>query len=126
MPVALIRACLDSMQRIKTTLRSTFFSLLAHMGAKPEAAQPGQLEALRQAMLDLLGEQGAQEHPRVARQLRLAPDAKALWYARSDLMAALATLHGESDARQSMENLTIAFRGQLPKTLLDHKRSIRS
>lgn len=109
------------MRRLKPTLRSTFFNLLAHMGAGPDARQTAQLEALRQAMLDLLGEQGAQKHLRVVRQLRMAPDAKTLWYARADLMAALASLHGESRARQGIDSLTRAFHGQLPKTLLNRK-----
>lgn len=69
-------------------------------------------------MLDMLGESGAQHYPQVARRIRCSGDAQGLWYARSDLMATLADMHGEQMARKRMESLSVLFEGQLPKGLI--------
>lgn len=99
----------------KLNLKSTFFSLLGYVGASPEATQPLQLEELRVAMLATLGEAGCDHHTRVARKLRYADDVQGLWYARSELMAALAAMHGEAHARREIERLSALFRGLLPR-----------
>lgn len=73
------------------------------------------VEDIRVAMLDMLGELGEQSYPQVARRIRYGGDALALWYARADLMAALAGLHGEQLARTRMVSLLVLFEGTLPK-----------
>jgi len=65
--------------------------------------------------VDMLGEIGEQTYPQVARRIRYGGDALALWYARADLMAALAGLHGEQLARTRMVSLLVLFEGTLPK-----------
>lgn len=72
------------------------------------------LEDIREAMLDLLGPQGQQVHPSITRKVRFAADLQALWYLRSELMATLAELHGETHARQQMQSISNQFGGLLP------------
>ncbi len=98
----------------KLNLKSTFFNLLGYVGGAKVAHTPLQLEHLRLAMLETLGESGLAAHPRVARRLRFADDVQTLWYARSELMAALAEQHGEARARQELERLGALFNGLLP------------
>ena len=103
-----------SMRTRKLNLKSTFFNLLGYVGGAKATHTPLQLEHLRLAMLETLGESGSAAHARVARQLRFADDVHALWYARSELMAALAEQHGEARARQELERLGALFTGLLP------------
>jgi hypothetical protein len=100
----------------KLNLKSSFFNLLGHVGGLRHAhpQSPEQVERLRQTMLEALGEAGAAAHPILARQLRCADDAIGLWYARTDLMAALAEQSGESLARQAMDRLNAQFAALLP------------
>ncbi len=102
------------MRTRKLSLKSTFFNLLGYGSATKDGPTPLQLEQLRLAMLALLGDAGAAAHPRVARKLRFADDVLTLWYARSELMAALADQLGEARARQEMERLGDRFAGLLP------------
>lgn len=44
----------------------------------------------------------------------LATDIAALWYLRSNLMAALAASHGETAARDSISRITFLFQGHQP------------
>ena len=46
-----------------------------------------------------------------------AGDVQALWYLRGDLMAVLASLHGEAQARTHVQSVTDMFRGLLPRAL---------
>ena len=102
----------------KLNIKSTLFSLLGYIDTSSEALQPGRVEELRLAMLAALGEAGCDGFTKVARQVRYAADVQALWYARSDLMAALASMHGEEHARQELESLTSLFRGLLPSGMM--------
>jgi hypothetical protein len=68
-------------------------------------------------MLEALGHDGFRSYPYLGRKLRFAEDVQTLWYARSELMAALASLHGEARARQELERLTRLFHGLLPPGL---------
>jgi hypothetical protein len=102
------------MRRMAVTFISSMQSLLgASMAAPPRGPVP--LEAIRQAMLDLLHEEGCQTFPHVERRILLAADLQALWYLRSDLMAALSYLQGERIARQNLQHITDMFEGALPK-----------
>jgi hypothetical protein len=84
------------------------------------------LEDIRLAMLDMLGKEGIDRYPQVARRIRFGGDAQALWYARADLMAALAGMHGEQLARTRMVSLSVLFDGMLPKGLLSRPTTLRS
>jgi len=84
------------------------------------------LEDIRLAMLDMLGEEGAQRYPQVARRIRYGADAQGLWYARADLMAALSGLYGERVARTRMVSVSVLFDGMLPKGLMSRPTTLRS
>ena len=108
----------------KLDLRSGFFSRLGYLVTAEAAPQPLRLEAVRHAMLATLGDTGCEQHAQVERKLRRAGDAMTLWYTRSDLMAALARMHGETCARQEMERLSTLFHGLLPPGMtLDKPRA---
>ena len=80
----------------------------------------------RELLLDMLGDPGAQQYPQVARRIRAGGDALALWYARADLMAALAGLHGEQVARTRMVSLSVLFEGTLPKGMMSRPTTLRT
>ncbi len=105
------------MRWLKPNLLCSIFSLLG--SADPAAAQTMQLrvERIRQSMLDCLGDSGTHLFPQLVRKIRFATDALGLWYARGDLMGALASLHGEAVARAHMGHLTPLFNGLLPASM---------
>ncbi|MDB5749617.1 MAG: hypothetical protein JWP65_38 [Ramlibacter sp.] len=72
---------------------------------------------IQEAMLTALGQAGAKSFPGVARRIQYADDLQTLWYLRGDLMAALADLHGEVHARETMRDISAQFQGMLPKGL---------
>ena len=49
--------------------------------------------------------------------MRYANDIQGLWYLRGDVLAALASVHGESKARQKLQRITPMFRGLVPGSL---------
>ncbi len=96
-------------------------------GQKPDPTRTAhRLEDIRLAMLDMLGEEGAERYPQVRRRIQFGADAQALWYARADLMGALAGLYGEQVARTRMVSLSVLFDGMLPKGLMSRPSSLRS
>lgn len=76
------------------------------------------LEDVRHAMLSLLSSDGAQRNPILAHRITAAKDAKALWYQRASLMAALSEQCGEEQAHERMEHLSSMFMGLLPKDMM--------
>jgi hypothetical protein len=70
---------------------------------------------IQDAMLAALGRTGAKSFPAVSRRIQYAPDLQALWYLRGDLMAALAALHGEAHARETIRDISDRFQGLLPR-----------
>ena len=62
-------------------------------------------------MLCEMGEYGEKHYPGVARRVRYAADAQGLWYARSDVMAILASTHGETIAREQVARDVVSFCG---------------
>jgi hypothetical protein len=72
------------------------------------------MDEIRAAMLACLASCGPGKHPHLAHRLKFAPDIAALWYARSDLMRALAASQGESMARAHIAGITLLFEGLLP------------
>ncbi|MBL0418787.1 hypothetical protein JI739_00370 [Ramlibacter sp. AW1] len=105
------------MRWFKPNLKSSIYALLGHGPAASAIEMDTAMDQIRRAMLGLLGSDGIERHPLLARRLRYATDIQGLWYARNDLMAALAAVHGELKARQAVEEVTLLFRGLLPEGL---------
>jgi hypothetical protein len=84
-------------------------------GAQPSgAALEESVEDIREVMLEAIGPTGATRHLPLTRRIRYAQDLQALWYLRGDLMAALASVHGEAHAREIMLGISQEFEGLLP------------
>ena len=97
-------------------LRSSYMALLGRAEPTPEALIV-RIEAIRELMLHELGEYGERKFPAIARRVRYAPDVQGLWYARSDVMAILSNIYGETVAREKIEQISQRFSGLLPKSL---------
>lgn len=107
----------DIMSWFKPSLRSSIYGLLGNPVAPSESVLESSTEDIRESMLAALGETGPKQFPQIVRRIRYAGDVQALWYLRGELMAALATMHGEKEARQKIADLTVHFRGLLPNGL---------
>ncbi len=84
----------------------------AHEPARPHP----RLEELRLHMLDAVAPpRQLLRHATLVRKLLQARSIEALWYLRSDVMAALAGDHGEAQARRMLDALTALFSGLLPE-----------
>lgn len=105
------------MRWLKPNLRSSIYGLLGNPVAPSESILESGIEDIREAMLSVLGETGPKRFPQLTRRIRYATDIQALWYLRGDLMAALASLHGEMVARQKVAAVTAQFQGLLPNGL---------
>jgi hypothetical protein len=97
-------------------LRSSCMALLGIPEATPVALND-RTEVIRTLMLSELGEYGERKFPAVIRRVRYAPDVQGLWYARSDVMAILATTYGETVAREKIADISGRFMGLLPASL---------
>lgn len=112
------------MRWFKPSLRNSLYGLL---GQAPSAnVLENGTEDVREAMLELLGEDGARQFPIVTRRIRYATDIQALWYLRGDLMAALSQRYGETAARRHVEQLSRMFNGLLPRSLMARHSPLES
>lgn len=66
-------------------------------------------------MLDGLGDEGCINFPQIERRVLFAEDLQGLWYLRSDIMASISAIQGESVASQKIRQITNMFEGLLPK-----------
>ncbi|MBI5278002.1 MAG: hypothetical protein HY854_16250 [Burkholderiales bacterium] len=105
------------MRWLKPNLKNSLYGLLGHASNPTESTLENGTEDIREAMLALLGENSPKRFPQLTRRLRYAADIQALWYLRGDLMATLATIHGETAARQQVRAITEMFDGLLPGSL---------
>jgi hypothetical protein len=105
------------MRWLKPNLRSSIYGLLGNPVAPSESILESGTEDIRESMLAVLGETGPKHFPQVTRRIRYANDIQALWYLRGDLMAALASIHGEMAAREKISSISSQFRGLLPNGL---------
>jgi hypothetical protein len=105
------------MRWLKPNLRSSIYGLLGNPVAPSESILESGTEDIREAMLSVLGENGPRRFPQITRRIRYATDVQALWYLRGDLMAALASMHGEVVAREKVARVTAQFQGLLPNGL---------
>lgn len=94
-------------------------SIRAMLGIKPPPPSPQAVAVIREAMLKLLGEDGAVRHPQLHTRLHQIHDAQGLWHVRIELYAHLCEQFDEPHAGDCLENLTPLFKGQIPKALLD-------
>ena len=105
------------MRWIKPNLNS-IYSLLGRTPPQVTPTAAGRTEAVRQMMLEIITAVGLEKsHPQVYRRVFFAPDIQALWYARSDLMTAFASVHGESFAQEKIAGISGLFDGLLPQSL---------
>lgn len=81
--------------------------------SRGEAATNARTEAVRHAMLAATPDVPGQKHLDVFRRIRYANNIQTLWYARSELMAAIAFEKGEALARQEIGAITKMFEGLL-------------
>ncbi len=101
----------------KPSLRGRLSALWAREGVPlSQNALDGQVEDVRARMLGHLSK-GQILTTSLYRRIQYADDIQALWYLRSDLMAALAFAHGETMAKREMAEITEAFQGALPKAM---------
>lgn len=105
------------MRWLKPNLRSSIYGLLGNPLPPSESVLETGTEDIRESMLSVLGESGPKHFPQITRRIRYANDVQALWYLRGDLMAALATMHGEMAARERVAEVTQMFQGLLPNGL---------
>lgn len=99
------------------SIRNSIYGLLGNPVAPSDSVMESTTEDIREAMLGLLGDTGTRQFANVTRRIRYANDIQGLWYLRGDLMAALAALEGEAEARQRVQGITRMFQGMLPGSL---------
>lgn len=105
------------MRWFKGSIRQSIYGLLGNPVLPSESVLETSTEDIREAMLALLATSGGREFANATRRVRYANDIQALWYLRGDLLATLATVHGEAAARQKVQRITLMFRGLLPASL---------
>ena len=90
-------------------VKNSFFSML---GANSSTAHQDQrFDDVRDAMIDTLGDEGKQLYPVLFARISFAQTIEALWYTRSDLMAALSALRGEAAAGVDLQRISAMFKG---------------
>jgi len=108
------------MRWFKPNLRSSVSALFSsgHPSVPSESAQEDVgIEDIRTSMLALIGDIEEQKFLHVGRRIRYASEIMGLWYLRGDLMALLASRHGEVQARANLKTITDMFEDMLPKGL---------
>ena len=75
------------------------------------------IEDIRTSMLALIGDVEEKKFLHVGRRIRYASEVMGLWYLRGDLMALLASRHGEVQAREDLKTITDMFEDMLPRGL---------
>ncbi|TFZ04955.1 hypothetical protein [Ramlibacter rhizophilus] len=113
------------MRWLKPNIKSSLYALLGHStGPSPEHLH-ARIEEIRAAMLALMGSAPDAVHPRLADRLRTAHDIEALWYARSELVAARAAAVGEARAQREVARITAMFGGLMPMRPRPHASAHR-
>ncbi len=109
----------------KPTLRDSFFGWLG-VGA-PKATPDARVRILniRDHMLGELAQGPATTGAALARQIRYATDAQALWHCRGDLMQALSRWRGEAAATATLMELTRLFDGLVPPGMMQTRTGPR-
>jgi len=89
--------------------RNSFWAMLG----QDISSAPDTFARVRLAMLTLM-DQYCPDNPELRHKLTFAADIDALWYLRSNLMAALSASQGETMARDRISQLTYLFQGRQP------------
>ena len=108
------------MRWFKPNLRSSVSAMFSsgHPSVPAESAlEEVGIEDIRTSMLALIGDIEEQKFLHVGRRIRYASEVMGLWYLRGDLMALLASRHGEVQARANLKTITDMFEDMLPKGL---------
>lgn len=105
------------MRWMTKNLFGTVHGALGGMLSESAARAGSQIEGIRQAMLESLGDSGRSAFPAIERRVRFASDVQGLWYLRGDMMEALSSLQGEYLARCKMDEISALFRGTLPRSM---------
>lgn len=109
---------------ITSSVRSISGILFQHEQVEDPATE-AHTEEVRGAMLNLMASAGLEiRHREMCSRIRYADSLRSLWYARSDLIAALADAHGEAFAQQRLAAVSRQFVGLLPEAR--HYRSPRT
>jgi hypothetical protein len=100
-----------------TKFLTTVQEMLNPLRDESPAGATHQIDDIRHAMLNCLGPDGRSDHPHVEQRILLAPNVSALWFLRPELLMVLAARNGEQAARELIDEITVMFRGLLPKSL---------
>jgi hypothetical protein len=82
--------------------------------APPDASELARFQAIRESMLDMMGEDVRRRFPDVASDVRYARDAMTLWYLRPRVLQAMAWSCGEIEAERRVLALNEQFEGLVP------------
>jgi hypothetical protein len=111
------------MRWVKTSITSIWGAM-----AGPAHASKAELfcrtEEVRSSMLDTLRHGNAALVPSLQNRIECAADIQALWFMRSDWMAAIAVTQGETAARAHLHALNTRFAGLLPDGLQSRPSSL--
>lgn len=102
------------MRWFKPNLKS-IYNILGQPDSMAESATK-RTEEVRQAMLDTMTAAGLDvQYRETFSKIRYAGSIRSLWYARSDVMLALADARGEAFAQRCMAEVSRLFMGALPE-----------
>ena len=76
------------------------------------------IQTIRVAMLEELGQDGAEKFPLTHLRISYAEDVQDLWYLRGDVMTAISTFDGELIASKKIKQINQMFNGLLPHAFL--------
>jgi hypothetical protein len=82
-----------------------------------QEAEAAALEKFRAAMLGLLDGDAGDRAAMLNLRIRCAATLQSLWFMRSEMMAILATKHGEVEARHRLDMISELVRDSLPSGL---------
>ena len=105
------------MRWFKPNLRGSIYAIFSSSHPPPSTTGLAEIsmEEIRDAMLGLLVGLPEDRFAHVTRRIRYAVDVQALWFLRGDLMAALASMHGEATALEEIEAVSQMFEELLPQ-----------
>ena len=111
------------MRWLNANLKDSVLALLGGGEISP-AVLEDRTEDIRAFILMELGEFAEVNHPKLVRNVTYSQDVQSLWYARGEVMAVLADMHGETIAREKIERISDKFRGLLPRGLSSRPSSL--
>lgn len=98
-------------------LRSSIYALFSVSTSSSRIDDAATMDQIREAMLEMTGDDPRDRTAGLARRIRYATDLQALWFMRGELMQLLARNEGELAAREKVDELTSLFTDLLPSGL---------